>query len=178
MGPKEIYDVGGNTGKWALRCVAEDPQVEVTVLDLPEQVALLRENVRGKPGAERIKTRGVNMLAEGNLPGGADVWWMSQFLDCFSAEEIVGILGRVRAAMKPGARVCILEPFCDRQSFPAGELSLVAGSLYFTCLANGNSRFYRAEAFIALVEKSGLRVEREVNRLGAGEHTLLVCVAA
>lgn len=31
---KSLYDVGGNTGKWALQCVGFDSDVEVTVLDL------------------------------------------------------------------------------------------------------------------------------------------------
>ncbi|MDR2863278.1 MAG: SAM-dependent methyltransferase [Puniceicoccales bacterium] len=173
--PGHIYDVGGNTGKWALRCVGHHPEVRVTVLDLPEQVALLKKNVAGAPGAERIEALPVDMLGESPLPGEADVWWMSQFLDCFSEEQVIGILRRIRASMKPGAKVCILEPFCDRQTFDAGAFSLNAGSLYFTCLANGNSRFYRAKVFTGLVERAGLVVEQEVDKLGAGEHTLLVC---
>jgi hypothetical protein len=176
--PGRIYDVGGNTGKWALRCVAHDANVRVTVLDLPEQVALLEKHVAGKPGASRIEAEAVDILGETPLPAEADVWWMSQFLDCFSAEQIVRILKRIRATMKPGARVCILEPFCERQSFEAGTFSLNAGSLYFTCMANGTSRFYRADVFAGLVAQAGLVIEREVDKLGTGEHTLLVCAAA
>ncbi|MDR0564424.1 MAG: hypothetical protein LBG78_05760, partial [Azoarcus sp.] len=174
--PRLLYDIGGNTGKWALRCVAHDPNVRVAVLDLPPQVALLEKNLIGKPGADRIRGIGVDMLGDAPLPEGeADIWWMSQFLDCFSEEQVVSILSKIRTAMKPGAKVCILEPFCDRQTYPAGEFSLVAGSLYFTALANGNSRFYRSDAFTHLLTKAGLRIESETNKLGVGEHTLLVC---
>jgi hypothetical protein len=52
---------------------------------------------------------------------------------------------------------------------------LNASSLYFTCLANGNSRFYRADALKACVERAGFCVEREVNDIGIAAHTLLVC---
>ena len=51
---RSLYDVGGNTGKWALQCVGYNPEVEVTILDLPQQIAMMEANVKGKPGAERI----------------------------------------------------------------------------------------------------------------------------
>ena len=35
---KRLYDVGGNTGKWALQCVGYSTDAEVTVLDLPQQI--------------------------------------------------------------------------------------------------------------------------------------------
>lgn len=72
---------------------------------------------------------------------------MSQFLDCFSPDQIVTMLGNVAQVMKPGARLCIMELFWDAQKFEAASFSLNATSLYFTCMANGNSRFYSAEKF-------------------------------
>ena len=51
---KSLYDVGGNTGKWALQCVGYNKEVEVTILDLPQQIGMMKENVKGKEGAERI----------------------------------------------------------------------------------------------------------------------------
>ena len=41
--PATLYDVGGNTGKWALRCCQYDENIAVTLLDLPQQIALARE---------------------------------------------------------------------------------------------------------------------------------------
>ena len=37
-----LLDVGGNTGRWALRCVAYDPQTEVTIMDLPQQLEMMQ----------------------------------------------------------------------------------------------------------------------------------------
>ena len=62
--PKTLLDVGGNTGRWALRCVDYDKDVNVTILDLPQQIGMMRENIGGRPGAERIDGLGVNMLDE------------------------------------------------------------------------------------------------------------------
>lgn len=170
--PQHIVDIGGNTGRWALQCCAHDPKVEVTLVDLPRQLALAMENAREQGFAGRIHGYPLNILEEGALPERADVWWMSQFLDCFSPMEILRILRRVRAAMQPGASVYILELFWDRQQFEAAAYSLNATSLYFTCLANGNSRFYRSDDFLAIVDEAGFVIVEQVDDIGLG-HTLL-----
>lgn len=97
---------------------------------------------------------------------------MSQFLDCFSPMEILSILRRVRAAMKPQADVYILELFWDAQRYEAASYSLNATSLYFTCLANGNSRFYRSDDFLEIVKEAGFVVTNRIDHIGLG-HTLL-----
>ena len=57
-----LYDVGGNTGKWALQCVRFDHEVNVTILDLPQQIEMMKRNISGKEGSERIKGYGINLL--------------------------------------------------------------------------------------------------------------------
>jgi len=172
--PTKLYDVGGNTGKWALRCCRYDENVTVTLLDLPQQIALARENIAKAGLSHRIELYPVDMLSDAALPDDADIWWMSQFLDCFSPDQIVALLSNVAKVMKPGARLCILEPFWDAQKFEAASFSLNATSLYFTCMANGNSRFYSVEKFYLYLEKAGFRVEQRQDNLGVG-HTLLIC---
>ena len=75
-----------------------------------------------------------------NLPVLSGAVFMSQFLDCFSEEQVVSILSNVKKSMKEGTKVFILEPFTDRQLFDGATYSLVHISLYFTCMANGNSK--------------------------------------
>ncbi|WP_318481776.1 methyltransferase [Photobacterium leiognathi] len=175
---KRLFDIGGNTGKWAQQCCAYDPDVNVTIIDLPQQIEMALTQAQEKGLAERINGVGINLLDKTQaLPQGADVWWMSQFLDCFSPMEILSILRRVREAMSPGATVYILELFWDAQRYEAATYSLNATSLYFTCLANGNSRFYRSEDFLEIVAEAGLVVVEREDNIGLG-HTLLTLAAA
>lgn len=174
LNPHHIYDVGGNTGKWALYCVQNDPQVNLTIIDLPQQIALAEKNVAERGFSDRINGYGVDLLTAESLPGEADLWWMSQFLDCFSEQQVVHILTLINRNMKADARVCIMEVFWDRQPFAAGALSLNASSLYFTCMANGNSRFYHSKIFYHCLRKAGFHVEQDIDGLGLG-HTLLIC---
>lgn len=171
--PRRIVDIGGNTGRWSMHCCEHDPDVEITIVDLPQQLALALENAREKGFGGRIHGHPMDIRDENQpLPGDADVWWMSQFLDCFSPLEILRILRRVREAMRADACLYILELFWDRQQFEAAAYSLNATSLYFTCLANGNSRFYRSDDFLAIVEEAGFTLEEQVDGIGLG-HTLL-----
>ena len=173
-GPLTLYDVGGNTGKWAIRCAQYDENIAVTVLDLPQQIALARENIENAGLSDRITFHAVDMLGDTPLPSEADIWWMSQFLDCFSPEQIIAILSNVAHVMKPGAKLCLMELFWDAQRFEAASFSLNASSLYFTCMANGNSRFYSAEKFYSYLDQAGFQVEERHDNLGVG-HTLLIC---
>jgi hypothetical protein len=174
---KSLYDVGGNTGKWALQCVGYDPNVQVTILDLPQQIGMMKENVKDKEGAERITGYGINLLDEKALfpkrEGGLDAIWMSQFLDCFSMEEIVGILKRAKEAMTSETRIYIMETLWDRQRFEPAALCLTMTSLYFTALANGNSKMYNTEDMEACIREAGLEIEQIHDHLGQG-HSIIV----
>ncbi|MGF1718633.1 class I SAM-dependent methyltransferase [Vibrio kyushuensis] len=171
--PKHIVDIGGNTGKWAMQCCQHDEDVQITIVDLPQQLEMAMKNAEKHGFSKRVTPYPANMLdKKQSLPESADVWWMSQFLDCFSPMEILSILKRVRAQLKPDSTVYILELFWDAQKYDAAAFSLNATSLYFTCLANGNSRFYRSEDFLEIVEEADLEVVERTDNIGLG-HTLL-----
>ncbi len=175
--PSRIMDVGGNTGRFAMRCVGYDPDVKVTIVDLPQQLGLMRKAVKGKPGSERISGRPMNMLSpDSKFPEDIrpDIIWMSQFLDCFSETEILSILQRAVRIMGPDSRLCIMETFWDRQQFEPASFCLTMTSLYFAVMANGDSKMYHSDDMLRLAGKAGLKVEEIHDHLGQG-HTILVC---
>ena len=59
---RRLLDVGGNTGRWALQCVAYNPEVQVTIMDLPQQIQLMKEHTARLPGADRIHGHPANLL--------------------------------------------------------------------------------------------------------------------
>jgi ubiquinone/menaquinone biosynthesis C-methylase UbiE len=176
--PRHIMDVGANTGRWALKCLAHDPDVRLSLVDLPAQLDLARRSIEHAGWSDRVRYHPANLLEQGAwLPEGADVIWMSQFLDCFSESEVARILQAAVAAMDSSTRLYIVELFPDRQRFEAARFSLNATSLYFTCIANGNSRMYPYRAFRGLVEDAGLQVTLEKDLAPSG-HTVLQCRTA
>lgn len=175
---QSLYDVGGNTGKWALQCVSYNKIATVTILDLPQQIQMMRENIKGKEGMERIKGYAINLLDENaRFPqneDGLDAIWMSQFLDCFSMEEIIGILKRAKEAMTSDTRIYIMETLWDRQRYETAAFCLTMTSLYFTALANGNSKMYNTEDMEHCINAAGLEIEQIHDHLGLG-HSIIVC---
>lgn len=171
--PKNLIDIGANTGRWAAQCCKYDKQVHVTMVDLPQQLELAVNNMQEQGFSERVTAHPANLLEPiNNLPDYGDVWWMSQFLDCFSPVQILKILRAVHTAMPDDALVYVLELFWDRQKFAAASYSLNATSLYFTCLANGNSRFYRSTELLELAVEAGFILVEQTDDIGVG-HTLL-----
>lgn len=173
--PKMIFDIGGNTGKWALASTRYDKEIEVTILDLPIQLAAAKENISKYTDVrDRVHYHPVNMLdTDARIPEGADVYWMSQFLDCFSEAEIESILLKIKKTAKPGAKVYIMETFIDNQRFPAAEFSLIATSLYFTVMANGNSKMYSSSVFKYIIDKAGFECVGEHHLHTDSFHTIL-----
>jgi SAM-dependent methyltransferase len=174
-GIKKILDIGGNTGKWAIASARFAPDIEITIMDLPGQLQVARENVRQAGFSERIHFYPANLLDENiPFPKGFDAIWMSQFLDCFSEAEIVSILKRCHASVSDGQYVLILEAFWDNQRFETAAFCLQLTSIYFTALANGNSQMYHSAVFIRCIELAGFVVEERLDDIGLS-HSLLKC---
>lgn len=173
--PKRLMDVGGNTGKWTLHCVQYDKDVHVTITDLPGQLRMAEQNMIEKGFADRVSYHAANLLnPKDKLPTGNNVIWMSQFLDCFSQPEIISILERAVEAMNAEDSLYILETYWDRQKYEAAAFCLQQTSLYFTCLANGNSQMYHSDDMKNCLDKAGLKLEEEIDYIGVS-HTLFKC---
>lgn len=171
--PKKLLDIGGNTGKWSIACAKYNPDVQITIVDLPGQLNMAKENIAKHGLTDRISFFGANILDEDQkLPAGHDAIWMSQFLDCFSEKEIISILNRCHEAITDDGIVYILEPFWDRQRFEAAAFSLQQTSLYFTSIANGNSQMYDSRVFLKCIQAANFQVIEQIDRIGVSQ-TLL-----
>lgn len=173
--PEVIYDVGGNTGKFSMLLAKAAPDISITILDLPGQIEMANKNIKENNLEDQISFHPIDLLDK-NLPfpKSADAIWMSQFLDCFSMEEIVSILLRAKEALNENGAIYIMETYWDRQPFEIGAFSLQQISLYFTTMANGNSQMYHSKNLIKCVHEAGLYIEEDVDEIGI-THTLFKC---
>jgi len=172
---KKVLDIGGNTGKWAIASSNYAPDIHITIMDLPGQLNVARKRVSDLNLTERISFLPVNILDESvQFPKGYDAIWMSQFLDCFSENEIVSILKRCYNALNEEGQVMILEPFWDRQKFEVAAFCLQQTSVYFTAMANGNSQMYSSETFFECIEQAGFKIVEQIDQIGLSQ-TLLKC---
>lgn len=173
--PKTVFDIGANTGKWAQKCLEYDKNVQVGLVDLPGQLKLAQKNL--KKYNTRATYHAVNLLDKKSvLPKNGDAYLMSQFLDCFSQDEIVAILKKVKTAAGKSSRIYILEPLWDRQEYAASTFCLNHTSLYFTNIANGNSKMYSLPEMQACIQRAGLKTEKVFDGVGRFAYTLIRCV--
>jgi len=171
--PNRLMDIGANTGKWSLCCLRHDPNVRLTLLDLPIQLERARANLKAAGLLGRAELVAIDMLDHGrSFPAGMDAIWMSQFLTCFSLGDIDQILRRAADALSEGGSVWILDTFWDRQRYDIASYCLINTSPYFTAMASGNSKMYESTVIIDHAEANGLRFAEAVDDLGIC-HSLL-----
>ena len=175
---RRLLDVGGNTGRWALQCVAYNPEVQVTIMDLPQQIQLMKEHTARLTGADRIHGHPANLLdPAAPFPEGFDAIWMSQFLDCFTEQQVTSILSRAAKSMGENSTLYILEPLWDRQKHETAAYCLTQTSLYFTAMANGNSKLFHSADLIRCIEAAGLQTAKIHDNIGLG-NSLICCKKA
>ena len=173
--PKSMLDIGGNTGKWSFMCVENDPDVRMTIVDLPSQTGLANPRIKEAGFENRISTHEQNVLdADYQLPQNQDAVWMSQFLDCFSPEQIKHILSHAKDALNDDGILFMLDIFRDMQESSVATDCLHGTPLCFTFTANGNSKMYDSKRMAQYVEEAGLEVEKIVETVGY-YHSLMIC---
>jgi hypothetical protein len=174
-GVQKLLEIGGNTGKFAILCANSIPSCHITMADLPGQLDVAKQTIKDIGLSDKIDTYYANMLDESTqLPDGFDSVWMSQFLDCFSEEDIIKILQKVSNAVDSNGKIFILEPIWDRQRYETSAYCIINTSPYFTALANGKSKMFNFGELNKLITKSGLFVS-EIHDCIGFSHSLIIC---
>jgi len=172
--PGRFLEIGGNTGNFSASLAASDASIDITLLDLPEQIELAKRNLADKGLESRVRTIAANVLDDDALEGEYDLVWMSQFLDCFSKSDIVRILEKAKAALADGGRIMIMEPLWDRQRFETSAFCIINTSPYFTVMANGCSKMYSFGDFEQCLADAGLQIAETIDDLGLCQ-TIIEC---
>ncbi len=171
--PRRVMDIGANTGKFACAALRHNTEVELHLVDLPQQLAVAEKTLADAGLRDRARLHPVDMLDPRKpFPGGMDLVWMSQFLSCFNEQVIAGILERAAGALASGGQLLIMDTFWDRQRYDIAAYCLINTSPYFTAMANGNSKVYEATDYIRLATGAGLALVNSRDGIGYG-HSLL-----
>ena len=172
--PQHIMDIGSNTGKFTKAALSYNNEVLVTMVDLAPQIAMAQNNPDLAAFKSRIESYPTNILNPNEqLPFNVDTVWMSQFLDCFSLEEIQGIVTKIKKHVPADCKIFVLEPLWDMQRFEAASYSIQATSIYFAAMANGNSKMYSYSDLVGAIEAAGCPLVQAHHNLGINSYSLL-----
>jgi len=118
-GPVRILDIAAGHGLFGIEIARQNPQARVVALDWAAVLEVAKENARRAGVADRFETKPGSAF-EVEYGGPYDAVLLTNFLHHFDPPTCVGLLKRVRAALKPGGRVAALEfvPNEDRVSPP------------------------------------------------------------
>jgi SAM-dependent methyltransferase len=154
-GVSRVVDVGGGRGAMLAAVLDRYPHLRGTLVDLPAAVAGADDLLRRAGVADRADVVPGSFFDP--LPDHGDVYVLARVLANWNDEDSVRILRRVRAAMRPGARLVIV--------------SHVPGSTDRTHYAQA------LDLYMFVLLQAKLRTEQEYRQLlAAADLTLTRCV--
>jgi len=152
-GPMKVLDIAAGHGLFGIEIAKQNPEAHVTGLDWAPVLRVALENARKAGVLDRY-----DMLAgsafDVEFGGPYDAVLLTNFLHHFDQATCVGLLKKVRAALKPGGRAATLEfvPNEDRVSPPMpAAFSLVM----LTSTEAGDA--YTMKELRAMYEAAGFR---------------------
>ena len=111
-GRKRLLDVGGGPGTYSTLIAEAFPQIECTVLDLPEVVRVAEELIAQAGAKNRVKTLGGDYHRT-PFPGGQDAVMFFGVLHQESPEAIRSLLTKAYQAIAPGGLLYVLDMMTD-----------------------------------------------------------------
>ncbi len=150
---EHIVDIGGGNGALISAILAAYPNRRATLFDMAEAVAAAKREEGGPLPGVTFVTGNVFEAA----PEGGDAYLIRHLLHDYDDDECLRILGHVRHAMQPHARVLVLEAPLPSDDSPGPGRWL---DLQVMVLCGGRER--TVEEYASLFERTGLRLSRTV----------------
>ncbi len=130
-GRKKLLDVGGGPGTYSMLIARISPEIECTVLDLPEIVRVADELIQAEKMQDRVKTLAGDYHTMA-FPGDNDVVNFFGVLHQESADSIVALLRKVYNAMVSGGIIYVLDMMTDATRTKPKFSSLFAVNMALT----------------------------------------------
>ena len=121
-GKRNLLDLGGGPGSYAIQFCRVNPQLKATVYDLSTTRPFAEKTIASFGLSDRIKFHEGDFISD-DVPGGFDVAWLSHILHGEGPEGCAVTLKRGVAALEPGGMLMvqefILDDSMDGPPFPA-----------------------------------------------------------
>jgi SAM-dependent methyltransferase len=152
-GEGTIVDVGGGDGTLLCEVLKRTPQRTGVLFDLPHVVA--RNRVADAGLADRCTVVGGDIFTD--IPAGGDVYVMKSVLHGWTDEQTVDILRGIRAGLRPGGKLLLVE-----RVVPAGDTPHASKAFDFAMLVMAGGQERTGAEYGDLLGAAGFQVERLV----------------
>ncbi|HPC94135.1 MAG TPA: methyltransferase [Sedimentisphaerales bacterium] len=129
LGPptfQRLLDIGGASGTWTIAFLRAVPEATAVLLDLPEVVPLAKRRLTSAGLLDRVTLVAADYNTD-DLPGGADLVWLSAIAHQNSRPQNRVLFARIHGALTPGGTLVVRDVVLDRSRTkpPAGALFAV-----------------------------------------------------
>ena len=150
-----IVDIGGATGNMLAAILSRHPQPRGILFDRPHVVTEAPTLLRARGVEGRVSIEHGNFFE--HVPAGGDAYILSHIIHDWNEDQCLTILGNCRKAMKPGARLLIVEFVLPEGNTPHfGKLA----DMVMLAIPGGEER--TAGEYRTLLAAAGLKVTRVV----------------
>jgi SAM-dependent methyltransferase len=157
--PRELLDVAGGHGAFAMAMCRRFASLHATVLDLPASAAVGRRIVAEEGFAQRVSFREGDALRD-HLGDQLDVISAFNLLHHLTPADVQGLLGRAHAALAAGGWLVIGETEYTEPGAAPSRAGAMSGVVYF---ASSGTRNYSARELAEWIAGAGftdVRVRR------------------
>jgi SAM-dependent methyltransferase len=152
-----VVDVGGGFGALLPPLLHEHPELRGLVYDLPGCAEGSRKLMAAEGLADRCDFAAGDFFA--SVPAGGDVYLLKSVIHDWDDAKSRAILERCRSALKPGARLLVLEWIVPDRVGPA-DGAIAGTDLNMLVMVGGEER--TESEYRALLASAGLRVTRVI----------------
>jgi predicted O-methyltransferase YrrM len=150
-GARQLLDVGGGTGIYAIAYLQMHPELRAIVWDRPQVLKVAAEMAQAYGVAERLECRAADMFVD-SIPDGTDVVLLSNVLHDWDGPQCRELIGRLAAALPRGGRILIHDVFLNDELDGPLPIALYSAALF--SLTEG--RAYSAAEYRAWLSDAGL----------------------
>ena len=121
---RRLLDIGGASGTWTIAFLQATAQATATLFDLPEVIPLAQKRLGEAGLLDRVCLVAGDYNVD-DLPGGADLAWLSAVAHQNSREQNRALYAKIRSALAAGGVLVVRDIVMDRS-----RVSPVSGAMF------------------------------------------------
>ena len=150
-GVSRLLDLGGGPGTASLTFARANPELRCVVFDLPEPVAIAREQIAAAGLEDRVTVQAGDFHTD-DLGAGFDAVYISNIIHMMSAPETRRLLTRAREALVDGGQLILKDFFLEEPGLePAAGVMFNVNMLAMT----RGGKTYRRREVLTMLEDLG-----------------------
>ncbi len=153
-GPMRVLDIAAGHGLFGIEIAKQNPEAHVTGLDWAPVLRVALENAR-KAGVHDRYDMLPGSAFEVDFGGPYDAVLLTNFLHHFDKETCVGLLKKVRSALRPGGRAATLE-FVPNEDRVSPAMPAAFSMTMLTTTASGDA--YTLRELTGMYQEAGFAV--------------------